>query len=305
MKSHAQGDINKYISIARNPLVDQTTPLYPSYIIKGETHNLMIDAGINLLGPLYIEQIEQILGSKENLHYLFLTHSHYDHLGAVSYLKQEIPGLQIGGFPAIEKLLKKDSVLKRMNNLSEMQREIFTDIAGTRDLSIKPIKLDMVLQEGSSIDLGGLTCRVYESPGHTADSLSYYIPEIGALFPGEALGVPNWENPDEVQPEFLSSYKDYLESIVKLKALKPEIIGMPHTWYVTGSDAEAFFDITLSATLEYRALTENYLERTGCDIDKTLNIMMRKEYDEKGHISQERNAFLMNLTAQVNRIAEL
>ncbi|HQJ09957.1 MAG TPA: MBL fold metallo-hydrolase, partial [Deltaproteobacteria bacterium] len=183
MKQLASGRISENIAVAGNYM-------YPCYVVGGGGRNLMIEAGLNLMGPLYVKSIEEILGDRGLLSYLFLTHSHYDHLGSVHYLKRLIPGLVVGAHERVAGLLRKESVLAMMNRLSDVQRLLMRDIAGDEDLVIRQTDIGLTLKEGDVIDLGGLSCRVYEVPGHTRDSLAYSIPEIDALFTGEAAGVP-------------------------------------------------------------------------------------------------------------------
>ncbi len=298
MKRLAAGSITEFISVAGNSF-------YPDYVIKGRRKNLMIEAGLNLMGPLYCRSLDEILGSRDLLDYLFITHSHYDHLGAAHYLKRLIPQLAIGAHERVAPLLQKESVLALMSRLSEIQRELFRDIAGDEDLSIRPVEIELSLKEGDEIDLGGISCRVYEVPGHTKDSLAYFIPQIRALFSGEAAGVPQGMDADDPQVEFLSSYNDYLVSLERMISLEPEILCVGHGWVFTGEDVSPFLRTSHAATFEYRKLIECYLDSAGSDIEKAVEMMTRKEYDEKGTIFQERNAYITNLSAQVRHIAGL
>ena len=199
MKQQAKGQIHERIIAIPNAW-------YPAYIVRGEKKNLMIDAGVNLLGPRYLASIKDILGNPERLDYLFLTHSHYDHAGSAHYLKQRIPGLKIGAHKRVADLLQKPSVLEMMNRLSRNHVELLKYNTAGEDLTLHPFEIDFSLKQGDEFDLGGLTCRVYEAPGHTRDSLAFYFPEIKALFPSEACGVLQGETGSEMQVEFLSSY---------------------------------------------------------------------------------------------------
>ncbi len=296
MKKLARGAINERITAVANPF-------YPGYLVRGNGKNLMIEAGMNLMGPLYLQSIREHLGDAPDLDYLFITHSHYDHLGAAPYLLGRIPGLRLGAHERVGELLARESVLAMMNRLSEIQRPLFGEIAGEEDLAIRSVAVDLPLRDGDEFDLGGMTCRVYATPGHTRDSLSFYLPESGALFPGEAAGVPQGRWGEGVQVEFLSSYDEYVASLDRIIALDPEVLCIGHGWVFTGEDAARYLRDSRAATAEYRGLIERYLDDENGDIDRTVETMTRIEYDESGAIFQERNAYVTNLAAQVKHIA--
>jgi 2-aminobenzoylacetyl-CoA thioesterase len=298
VKQLASGSVNEHLEVAGNPA-------YPSYIIKGRVKNLMVEAGLNLMGPLFLKHIGEILGSPDRLDYLFLTHSHYDHLGAANYLKKCIPGLVLGAHERVAQLMLKESVLSLMNRLSEVQLPLFPDVGDYGAITIRPMEIALSLKEGDESDLGGLTCRVYEVPGHTKDSLAYYIPEQGMLFTGEAAGVPQGPDGGERQVCFLTSFDDYVASLEKIIAISPRILCIGHAWIFTDEDASRFLSSSYDATFEYRELIERYLHETGGDVEKAVEAMAQREYDEKGTIYQERNAYLTNLQAQVKHIASL
>ena len=298
MKQQAKGKIHERITAIPNSW-------YPIYVIRGERKNLLIDAGINLLGPRYLTMIKDILGDEKHLDYLFLTHSHYDHVGSAYYLKRRIPGLKIGAHERLADLLQKPSVLEMMNGLSANHVQLLKYNTGGEDLTLHPFRTDIVLREGDEFDLGGLTCHVYETPGHTRDSLAFFFPEIKALFPSEAVGVLQGETGSEMQVEFLSSYQHYIDSLKRMISLKPELICLAHGWVLTDKDATDFLERSLAETFHYRELIERYLHAAGDDVKKAILDMAHAEYDVKGGIFQERSAYMTNLGAQVRHIAGL
>jgi len=296
MKLQADHDFGEWITVAGNRF-------YPAYIVKGKEKHLMIDAGINLMGPAYIASLGKIFGDKNALDYVFATHSHFDHMGAIPYLKRKIPHLKAGAFWRVGTLMKKKSVLDLMTYLSDLQRVFFQDIVGNEDVHIEPVDFEFNLKEGDRFDLGGVTCEVYEVPGHTGDSLAFFIPEIRALFAGEAYGIPEGNKDGDVQVEFLASYDDYVSSLCKLIRLQPKLIGMAHMWVFTDDDATRFLQRSLEATPRYRKLIENYLDAANGDIDGAVQSMAKIEYDEKGTIAQQRESYIQNLKAQVRHVA--
>jgi len=296
MKKFAQGIIHKCCEAIGHVG-------YPCFIIKGSLKTMMIDAGINLLAPKYYNDIGNVLGDPKNLNYIAITHSHYDHLGAIPYLLKKIPNLSVVGSERIQHLLAKQSVIDFMTHLSNIQKDIFSEITGNEDVSLSHFNITVPVVEGDTIDLGGLTCMIYTVPGHTRDSLAYYFPEIKLLCPGESVGVPQGINDDSIQVEFLSSYQDYYNSIIKLASLDVKILCFAHGFVYTDEDVSSFFETSLKATETYKNLILQYLNAVHGDVEKAITLITREEYDKKGTIHQERNAYITNLTAQVNLVA--
>ncbi len=297
MRLSAEGRLNERITAI-------ASASYPGYVVQGDKARAMVDAGLNWLGPRYLASLGELLGDASGLDYLLLTHSHYDHVGAASYLKRQLPGLRLGGHERLAGLLQKPSALQLMNRLSDSHTRL-REAAGDTDMAVTPMTLDVPLKEGDELDLGGLTCRVHETPGHTRDSLSFHFVELDALFVGDACGVLEAEPELHVRVEFLSSYQDYLASIERIAAQRPRMLGLAHRWVLTGDDVAAFLELSEAETVKHRDLIERYLDAAGGDAERALEEMGHDEYDVKGTIKQERAAYMTNLAAQVRHIAGL
>jgi glyoxylase-like metal-dependent hydrolase (beta-lactamase superfamily II) len=64
------------------------------------------------------------------------------------------------------------------------------------------------LSDGETIDVDGLRLQVVATPGHTADSLSFLVPELGALLTGDTVlgrGTAVVAHPDGRLGEYLDS----------------------------------------------------------------------------------------------------
>ncbi len=53
--------------------------------------------------------------------------------------------------------------------------------------SATAVKADRWLEDGDRVELGEYTLRVYHSPGHTEDSVCYYLEEGNRVFVGDAI----------------------------------------------------------------------------------------------------------------------
>jgi len=324
-------------------------PSYPVYVVEGENKNLIIDSGVNLLGPTYLAGLADVFGENGRPDYLFLTHSHYDHLGSAGYLKRHLPGLRVGAHERVAALVQKPSALETMNRLSRSHavpasRDGRDDGAedgavddggagddnntaadneacgsgtvcgsgtacgGDRpgdDITIRSFEIDLLLKEGDEIDLGGLTCRVYETPGHTRDSLAFYFPEIEALFPGDAVGIRRPAGGASVQVVFVASFEDYVQSIKRMIVLGPRMICLAHNWVLTDADAAEFLERSLTETFRFRELIERSLDAAAGDVEQAIEAVARVTYGGAGDLPQPSAAFMTNLVAQVKLVAGL
>ncbi len=277
---------------------------YPIYVVRGDRSTLLIDSGPNMLGPRYLASLNAMFPNGRLPRHLFLTHSHWDHVGSADYLRRHLPGLQIGGHPRLAAVVRRPSALERMNRLSIDLVELLDQDHSGEDLTLRPFAIDVLLRQGDEFDLGGLTCRVYETPGHTRDSLAYYIPEIKALFPGDACGVLRGDTGATIQPEFVASYQDYVDSLRSMIALEPEMVCLAHGWVLTHADAREFLAASLVETHRHRELIESYLRAAHGEVEKAVSEMARAEYGPEGRMGPPRAAYLTNLAAQVKHVAE-
>ncbi len=304
MRKAAEGKLNDRILITGHTV-------YPGYIVKGSKRSVMIEAGLNILGPSYLRQATKFLGGPDSLDSLFVTHGHYEHMGALPFLKRSIPGLELRAHESTGLLLENEKALKVMNFLSDQTSQYFQDIqvddTDSETMRIGPVEFSEPLREGDVVDLGDWTCEVFSTPGHTRDHLSFFLREPGILFPGEALGNPVMEREDLNKVEFLTSFTDYVRSIEKLMALRPfvKVIAMSHLYFYTGDDVPRFMGMALRDAHAYRELIESYLDMENGDVGRATATMVRVEYDEKKSVYQERNAYVANVTAQVKAVAAL
>jgi glyoxylase-like metal-dependent hydrolase (beta-lactamase superfamily II) len=96
-------------------------PGVPVYLMDGDEPSLF-DAGFTALAPLYERHIKKILGSRTPS-YLFLTHSHFDHVGSASYFKKIWPGMKIAGSRRLQETLERPRALQLIRRLNREAAE--------------------------------------------------------------------------------------------------------------------------------------------------------------------------------------
>jgi hydroxyacylglutathione hydrolase len=113
---------------------------------------------------------------------LFLTHGHADHSGGAAELASRIPGLTVVSGPLTSEILGKND--ERLISLDRVRGKFYPlDYAWTAP------RVDRVLSQDETIDLGAFRVTLLETPGHSDDHCCYLV-ESGAiktLIAGDAL----------------------------------------------------------------------------------------------------------------------
>jgi hydroxyacylglutathione hydrolase len=139
-----------------------------AYIVRlpGESRAVMVDPGdeaprlLEALRALEITQLEAIL----------LTHTHFDHIGAVAEVARAT------GAPVY--VPEREIEMLRDPN-AYMRLPGFGPFEG--------YEADHTVGGGETLDLAGLSLEVQFVPGHSIGHVSYGLPEHGALFSGDVL----------------------------------------------------------------------------------------------------------------------
>ncbi len=277
------------------------TPELPAYLLRGKIP-ILFDAGMTFMGPVYLRDLKKHLEDVNRLAYLFLTHSHFDHSGAAPYLKRNIPGLKIAASAQAAEIFKRPNAVELIRSLSKKHEDAIRSQTGGEDITFRGLEVDVPLEDGQEIVLGDYLVRVFTTPGHTRDAVSYYIPRLKALVCGEAVGGLNRNF--GVRSVFLSSYKDYLTSLEKLSRLEIEILLMGHGYVLTKEDAREMVSRVIEETKSFKERIERELARHHGDQPAAVETIFREDYVEKKMIAQDERPFRINLQAQVKAIAE-
>lgn len=125
----------------------------------------VIDAPLGMMKRLvcFLDKHQLVLSK------ILLTHSHLDHIGDAALLKET--------FQAPLFIHQKDS--ENLERPGSDGIPLF--------FPVKAARPDRFLVEGDEIEVGDLTLRVIETPGHTPGGVCFYLPSHSMLFSGDTL----------------------------------------------------------------------------------------------------------------------
>ena len=277
------------------------TPAMPVYLLDGEKP-AVFDAGLAFLGKIYADGIRQILGHR-NLQYCFLTHSHFDHCGSVSVLKKEFFDLKVVASEKAKNVLGRPNALALIRKLTQANEQLAKTIGIelAEFEQFEPFEVDITLKDGEFIELSpDLTVQVLETPGHTRDCLSYFIPQKKVLLCSEAAGVPDATG--YIVSEALVDFDLYFESMSRLSEVEFDVLCLGHRQALIGQDADNYFQKSMTHCRDFLNLVESSLIKEGGDVQKVMAQIKAIEYDPIQGPKQSEPAYLLNLEAKVKAI---
>jgi glyoxylase-like metal-dependent hydrolase (beta-lactamase superfamily II) len=261
-------------------------------LLIGENHTALFDCGMAFCADATIQNIKNALKGRL-LDYIIITHTQYDHIGALPFLRKEWPLARLVTTSVGSAVLLKDTPRRFIREMSAMVAAQYGVTLGEYDDSA--FHADMTVKDGDSIPLGGLSVQVLETPGHTRDSLSFFIPELALLILNE---TPGFLLDGRVYPCYLTSYNDAISSIEKCRRLPYRFLSMPHRGVAAEEDAQGFFDRARESNIACREFILGMAEKNPGE-DALLEGYTQRYGNDRLFSYQPKEAFIANARATI------
>ncbi len=237
-----------------------------AYYLEGRNGAIMINGAMSYILPDVLAQMNTFGLDPGKITKFLILHSHFDHVGIVPYFKRTYPAIEVIASAPAWKIFAMPKAIEIMNSFSRMSAKQVgaEEVLKAYDLEWRDDMTGVPVGEGGSIDLGGVTLTLMDTPGHSNCSITAYEPNIKAMFASDAAGIPY---KDTIFPSMNTNVIQYLESLEKLKPLAVSYLCADHYGYITGEEAGKFIDLSLEAGRKWKADLENYYQKYHGDID--------------------------------------
>ncbi len=249
----------------------------------GKSKVALIDAGMAYCAPRIIENIEKALAKRgrKTLDYVILSHSHYDHVGALPFFIKRWPKLKIFASEKCKKVFESENARKVFKRLGENARDSYgAGLWNNTEIPTEPFRVDVVVKEGDRIEIGEQKgeeyFKVLETKGHTDCSLAFGYEPAHILFASESTGV--YLNHEYIHSAILKSFAESMKSAEKCSAYGADRIISPHYGFVPRALTEQYFEI-------FRECAEN---------EKELILYLRERLDSYEDLMKAYTAVFWN-----------
>ncbi len=266
-------------------------------LIIGSEKTALLDCGMAYCGDLTANNVKRVLEGKTNvlgaprtLDYILLSHTHYDHVGGVPYIKEQWPDAVICGSEYAEHVLRRSSAIKVIHRLGEEAEKKF----GSGDLSkitVEGLVVERVLLDGEALSLGKESIHALDTPGHTNCSMTFVLEPAGIMFASESTGVLEGEG--NIHGAVLKSYRDARVSLEKCKAYDAKRLISPHYGMIPEYYNQEYWKIYLQKLDEEQTFIQSMYNEHLSESQMIQRFTDKYWAEERGQ-EQPIEAFLLN-----------
>jgi glyoxylase-like metal-dependent hydrolase (beta-lactamase superfamily II) len=195
-----------------------------AFLIEDGTDLTLIDTLYDEDPRVVLDEIRRLGRSATDLKRIVLTHGHRAHLGGLAALRRW-SGATVCSHEREADIIAGDRKAQPVSLLPRRPLRVYIPFQLGLALGFgahPPCPVDEPLEEGDAI--GPL--QVLHTPGHSPGHLSFYSPERKVLISGDAIAT--WPRFEAGWPAFTLNAKQHRESIRRLAALEPKVVGVGH-----------------------------------------------------------------------------
>lgn len=196
-----------------------------SLVVKTDAGAVVIDGGMPQAAPMLLEHLQSLGVAPADVRLILHSHAHADHAGPLAALRRATGA----------------TVVSNAESAALLARGGSDDIHYGDAIQFPPVSADRLVQDGETIDLGGVAFTAHFTPAHTPGSLSWTWSDTRDGRPvsmayADSLSAPDYRLVDN--PRYPRIVEDYRRGFARVRALPCDILIAPHPGGVGWSPAD-------------------------------------------------------------------
>lgn len=216
-------------------------------LILGSERTVLHDVGMACFHRELEDNLTRELAGRP-LDYIVLSHSHYDHVGALPYILKRWPQAVVLGAAKAREVFARPGALKMIASMGQSAAEAYG--RDPSEITAFGLRVDRVLESGDVLALGNEELLCFATPGHTDCSMSYLLAPAGVLLASESTGV--LESSGRMHASVLKSFEESFESALFCRLLAHNDIITPHFGFVADELKDRYFDMYIDIAAKER-----------------------------------------------------
>ncbi|MDR1797408.1 MAG: MBL fold metallo-hydrolase [Clostridiales Family XIII bacterium] len=272
-----------------------------AWVLEKGGDAVLLDAGFPFCAEQTAQEAARILDGRPP-GAILLSHSHYDHIGGVAAYRRAFPGAPVYAAAGMQKVCTSETAHAMMKKLNATAAS-YAGLGEGPDFT-DGLAIDRVAAEGDRITCGALSCAVWETPGHTNDSLGFYFEADGLLTLTETAGIFARTPAILSEPAVVVSWKKSLACVRRAREAAPGALLLSHSGVLQGAEVGEYLDSIERAILFTKDLVFQRAKE-GRPPEETVMEFKALFFDKRPGAAQGMqppDAFLANYAAMVPRI---
>jgi glyoxylase-like metal-dependent hydrolase (beta-lactamase superfamily II) len=270
-------------------------------LIFTRTKVVLYDTGMAYCGDALISNIEKTLKDREreNIDYVLISHTHYDHIGALPFVVKRWPKTHVVGSQKAQNVFMSDNAKSLIKKLGEVASENYSH--GESEIPKEGFRVDLVLADGDEIILDESKIKALSTKGHTDCSMTYILLPDNIMFASESTGVLRGK--DYMHTAILKSFEESIKSAEKCRDYRPNMLISPHYGLIPKEYIEKYFNLYIKEANEEKNLILE-CKKKGMSFEEIEKAHENKYWCRERASAQPKAAYLENRKHTINCITK-
>ncbi|MBW0150697.1 MAG: subclass B3 metallo-beta-lactamase [Phenylobacterium sp.] len=188
------------------------------FLVTTPEGHILVDGAMPTSAPLILASIRELGFDPAEVKVILNTHAHFDHTGGLADLKAATGA----------------TLAASEGDRSALESGTYVGSEEVEAFAFKPVAVDRVLQDGDTVELGGMTLTAHLTPGHSPGCTTWTFPLVvdgqtrqAMIYCSTSVAANRLVSADR-GPQYPGIVADYEHTFARLKTMKADIFLAPH-----------------------------------------------------------------------------